>query len=96
MIPLQSQAAESYDPAHPSRTQFEQEIALISKFLPKTLPVEQITQILEGIVAGMSETERSGKGATGQVLKAFWGVVKKGEVQDKKALGKVIGEMLKK
>lgn len=96
MTPSQSQAAESYDPAHPSRTQFEQEIALISKFLPKTLPVEQLTQILEGIVAGMSETERSGKGATGQVLKAFWAVVKKGEVQDKKALGKVIGEMLKK
>jgi hypothetical protein len=44
----------------------------------------------------MNETDRSSKGATGQVLKAFWGVVKKGEVQDKKALGKMIGEMLKK
>ena len=96
LYPLQSQAAEAYDKDHPSRKQFQDEIAMISKFLPSTLPVEQITQILEGIVAGMSESDRSSKGATGQVLKAFWAVVKKGEVQDKKALGKMIGEMLKK
>lgn len=94
--PLQSQAAEAYDADHPSRKQFQNEIEMISKFLPSTLPVEQITQILEGIVAGMSEGDRSSKGATGQVLKAFWAVVKKGEVQDKKALGRMIGEMLKK
>ncbi|KAJ9091005.1 hypothetical protein QFC19_009301 [Naganishia cerealis] len=95
-VDKRSQAAESYPKEHPSHQQFMSEIALISKFLPRTLSVEEITQILQGIVVGLTETDKASKGATGQVLKQFWQVVKKGEVQDKKALGKMIGEMLRK
>ncbi|KAJ9114055.1 hypothetical protein QFC22_005875 [Naganishia vaughanmartiniae] len=95
-VDKRSQAAGSYPQDHPSHQQFLSEIALISKFLPRTLSVEQITQILEGIVTGLTQADKTSKGATGQVLKQFWEVVKKGEVQDKKALGKIIGEMLRK
>jgi uncharacterized protein YqeY len=90
----QSQAAGAYPEDHPSHQQFLSEIALISKFLPRTLSVEQITQILEGIVTGMTEADKTSKGATGQVLTQFWQVVKKGEVQNKKELGKTIARLL--
>lgn len=43
----------------------------------------------------MTSTERSDKAATGKVLEEFWKLVKKGEVADKKAIGKMIGELLK-
>ncbi|KAJ9117397.1 hypothetical protein QFC24_006493 [Naganishia onofrii] len=93
-VDKRSQAAGAYPEDHPSHQQFLSEIALISKFLPRTLSVEQITQILEGIVTGMTEADKTSKGATGQVLTQFWQVVKKGEVQNKKELGKTIARLL--
>lgn len=44
----------------------------------------------------MSEEERTDKSATGKVLVALWEKVNKNEVEDKKALGKMVGEMLRK
>ena len=72
------------------------EIEYISSFLPRTLEPSAITQILSGIVSGLKEDERQSKGVTGKVLERFWEGVTKGQVKDKKALGKEIGELLKK
>ncbi|KAH8081205.1 Yqey-like protein-domain-containing protein [Filobasidium floriforme] len=90
------QASESYPADHPNRQTLSKEIEFISSFLPRTLEPSAITQILSGIVSGLKEEERQSKGVTGKVLERFWQGVTKGEVKDKKALGKEIGELLKK
>jgi uncharacterized protein YqeY len=95
-LSLQIQASESYPADHPNRATLSKEIEFISSFLPRTLEPSAITQILSGIVSGLKEEERQSKGVTGKVLERFWQGVTKGEVKDKKALGKEIGELLKK
>jgi uncharacterized protein YqeY len=92
----QIQATESYPEDHPNRSVLAKEIDFISSFLPKTLEPSAITEILSGIVTGLKEEERQSKGVTGKVLEKFWQAVTKGQVKDKKALGKEIGELLKK
>jgi uncharacterized protein YqeY len=93
---LQIQAAKEYPSDHPNRSTLDKEISLISGFLPKTLEPSAISEILSGIVQGLKEDDKKSKAATGTVLSQFWQVVSKGQVADKKVLGKEIAELLKK
>jgi hypothetical protein len=60
------------------------------------LSQETITQNLQSIIDGLSEEAKKDKAATGKVLSEFWKVVKKGEVADKKGVGKLVGELLRR
>lgn len=95
-IDKRRQALDSYPADHPNRSTLQSEIDLISSYLPTTLEPAAITQILKGIVEGLNETERKDRAAVGKVLATFWDTVKKGQVEDKKVLGKQIGELLRK
>lgn len=93
--PLQKQATESYPSDHPNHLSLLSEISLISNFLPKSLTAEEIDEKLTAIVQALTEEQRKDKSATGKVLAAFWEQVKKSDVEDKKALGKRVGELLR-
>lgn len=92
----QRQASESYPSDHPNYASLLSEIALIESFLPQSISQDKLRETIGGIVDGMSEEQRSDKSATGKVLAALWEKVSKNEVEDKKALGKMVGEMLRK
>lgn len=93
---FQRQASESYPSDHPNHASLLSEIALIESFLPQSISQDKLRETIGGIVDGMSEAQRSDKSATGKVLAALWEKVSKNEVEDKKALGKMVGEMLRK
>lgn len=40
--------------------------------MPEAPTPEAVQAIIDGIVAGLPEDVRSGRGATGQVMKALW------------------------
>ncbi len=92
----QAEAVHSYPSDHPNHTSLQSEIQLLSSFLPTVLSQDSITQKLQSIIDSMSEEGKKDKAATGKVLSEFWKEVKKGEVGDKKSVGKLVGDLLRR
>lgn len=70
---------------------------LLKSYLPTSPSVESMTKTVEEIIGSLEESVRSSKGVQGVVMKTLW--EKLGSAAgtvDKKEIGKVVADLLKK
>ncbi|GFZ42833.1 hypothetical protein JCM24511_00551 [Saitozyma sp. JCM 24511] len=96
------EAALAYAPTSPSphpenHSALTNEITLLQSFLPSAPPPEALKELIQSVVDSLEEGVRGSKGAVGVVMK---GVMEKlGESAagaDRKEVGRIVGELLKK
>lgn len=101
-VASQREAALAYAPTSPSphpenHSALTNEITLLQSFLPSAPPPEALKELIQSVVDSLEEGVRGSKGAVGVVMK---GVMEKlGESAagaDRKEVGRIVGELLKK
>ncbi|WWC59969.1 uncharacterized protein I303_102532 [Kwoniella dejecticola CBS 10117] len=101
-ISQRTQASEAYAPSssspHPeNHSSLQNEIKLLQSFLPESPSTEILQQLIDKILANLSDEVRASKGVAGQVINGLWEQLgdQKGGV-DKKLVGKLVQDALKK
>jgi uncharacterized protein YqeY len=73
------------------------EISLLQSYLPTAPSQESITSSIQEIIGSLEESARSQTGVQGTVMKSLWEKLGAGaEVVNRKEIGKLVAEKLKK